>query len=55
MLYPFGKFGGITTSSRYITAEKALQEHPNIKLPVGDSLGGSVAIELQKHLPELKN
>ncbi|MFM7988686.1 MAG: hypothetical protein ACKPKO_56175, partial [Candidatus Fonsibacter sp.] len=51
---PFGKFGDITTSSRYINAEKTLKEHPNIKLAVGDSLGGSVALELQKHHPELQ-
>ncbi|MFM7980469.1 MAG: hypothetical protein ACKPKO_14240, partial [Candidatus Fonsibacter sp.] len=52
---PFGKFGDISTSSRYITAEKTLKEHPNIKLAVGDSLGGSVALELQKRHPELNN
>ncbi|MFM7981460.1 MAG: hypothetical protein ACKPKO_19300 [Candidatus Fonsibacter sp.] len=44
----------ISTSSRYITAEKALKDHPNIKLAVGDSLGGSVALELQKRHPESK-
>ncbi|MFM7853398.1 MAG: hypothetical protein ACKO96_16135, partial [Flammeovirgaceae bacterium] len=51
---PFGRFGDISTSSRYITVEKALEEHPNIKLAVGDSLGGSVALELQTRHPELQ-
>ena len=36
---PFGLFGDLTTSSRYITAETALQENPNIKRVVGDSQG----------------
>ncbi|MFM7985891.1 MAG: hypothetical protein ACKPKO_41905 [Candidatus Fonsibacter sp.] len=52
---PFGKLGDISTSSRYITAEKALKYHPNIKLVVGDSLGGSVALELQKTSSRIKN
>ena len=29
------------------------KEHPNIKRVVGDSFGGSVALELQKNHPEL--
>ena len=36
-----------------MTAEKALRFKPNIKRVVGHSLGGSVALELQKHHPEL--
>ena len=50
---PFGSFGDTTTSSRYITAEKALKENPNIKRVVGDSQGGSIALELQKNHPVL--
>ena len=51
---PFGSFGDLTTTSRYKAAEKALKDNPNIKRAVGDSLGGAVALELQKHHPELK-
>ena len=51
---PFGSFGDITTTSRYKAAEKALTYNPNIERVVGDSLGGSVALELQTHHPELK-
>ena len=50
---PFGSFGLITTTSRYKAAEKALTYNPNIERVVGDSLGGNVALELQKHKPEL--
>ena len=50
---PFGSFGLITTTSRYKAAEKALKYNPNIERVVGDSLGGNVALELQKHKPEL--
>ena len=51
---PFGKFGDITTSSRCVNAEQALNKHPNIKLVAGDSLGGSVALDLLKQHPELQ-
>ena len=33
---------------------KALNDNPNIRTAVGDSLGGAVALELQKHHPGLK-
>ena len=49
----FGSFGDLTTSSRYITPEKALRYNPNTESVVGDSLGGSVVLELQKRHPEL--
>ena len=49
----FGFFGALTSSSRWMTAEAALRESPNIKLVVGHSIGGSVASELQKPHPEL--
>ena len=51
---PFGSFGDITTTSRFKAAEKALNDNPNINRGFGDSLGGAVALELQKHHPELK-
>ena len=51
---PFGSFGDLTTTSRYKAAETALKYNPNIKRAVGDSRGGAVALELQKHHPELK-
>ena len=46
--------GDITTTSRFKSAEKSLTYNPNFERVVGDSLGGSVALELQKHHPELK-
>ena len=42
------------TTSRYKAVEKALQFNPNSERVVGDSLGGAVSLELQKHHPELK-
>ena len=51
---PFGSFGDLTTTSRYEAAETALKYNPNIKRAVGDSRGGAVALQLQKHHPELK-
>ena len=44
----------MTTPSRFKAAEKALKYNPIIKRAVGDSLGKAVALELQKHHPELK-
>ncbi|MFM7979853.1 MAG: hypothetical protein ACKPKO_11110, partial [Candidatus Fonsibacter sp.] len=46
---PFGHIGDITKSERYIHVEKAFPANPNIKYVVGHSLGGSIALELQKH------
>ena len=51
---PFGSFGDLTTTTRYNAAEKALKYNPNIQRAVGDSLGGAVALERQKHRLELK-
>jgi hypothetical protein len=42
-------WGDLKNSTRYQQAEKALAAHPNIKRVVGHSLGGSVALELQKN------
>jgi len=44
--YHFG--GDLTNSTRYKEAEAALKANPNIKRVIGHSLGGSVALELQK-------
>jgi hypothetical protein len=41
-------------TDRYKEAEKALKANPNIKRVVGHSLGGAVALELQKNYPYLK-
>ena len=51
---PCGSFGAETTTSRYKAAEQALTQIPNLKTAVGDSLGEAVALELQKHHPDLK-
>ena len=50
---PYGSFGDLTTTSRSEAAETALKYNPNIKRAVGDSRGGAVALQLQKHHPEL--
>jgi hypothetical protein len=42
-------WGDLRDSTRYQAAEKALNANPNIKHVVGHSLGGSVALELQKN------
>ena len=46
--------GDLTKSQRYIEAEKVLKANPNIKRAVGYSLGGSVALELQKNIHNYK-
>ena len=46
--------GDLTQSTRYKAAEKALRANPNIEEAVGHNLGGSVALELQKHHPNLR-
>lgn len=46
-------WGDLRNSTRYQEAEKALNANPNIKNVVGHSLGGSVALELQKNHPNL--
>ncbi|MFM7981565.1 MAG: hypothetical protein ACKPKO_19825 [Candidatus Fonsibacter sp.] len=51
----FSHLGVLTKSERYINAETALKANPNIERVVGHSLGGSVALELQKKLPKLEN
>ena len=42
--------GDLTKSERYIEAEKVRKSNPNITRAVGYSMGGSVALELQKNI-----
>ena len=42
--------GDVQDAEKYKAAEKALKTSPNIKRVVGRSLGGSLALELQKKL-----
>lgn len=42
-------WGDVREATRYQEADKALNANPNIKRVVGHSLGGSVALELQKN------
>lgn len=51
---PFSNMGDLTKSERYIEAEKVLKANPNITRAVGYSMGGSVALELQKKYPQLQ-
>lgn len=48
-------YGDLTQSTRYQQALKALKANPDITRVVGHSLGGSVALELQKQYPNLKS
>ena len=48
---PFGLTKG---TQRYIDAERVLQANPKIRRIVGHSLGGAVALEMQRDHPELK-
>ncbi len=48
-------WGDLKNSTRYQQAEKALRANPNIRRVVGHSLGGSVALELQKKYPQLES
>ena len=45
-------FNLTSQSKRYIDAEKLLKIYPDTKGIVGHSLGGAVALELQKNYPE---
>ena len=48
-------WGDVRNATRYEQAEKALKANPNISRVVGHSLGGSVALELQKNYPHLQS
>ncbi len=45
-------WGDLKESERYKETEKALKENPQIKHVIGQSLGGSVALELEKNFPK---
>ena len=45
----------MTTTSRCKAAQQALKVILTLKRAVGDSLGGVIALVLQKHHPELKD
>ena len=47
-------FGLTSTTNRYRDASLALSKMPQIQRVVGHSLGGAVALELQKNHPHLK-
>ena len=51
---PFSHMGDLTKSEKYIEAEKVLKANPNITHAVGYSMGGSVALELQKYIRNYK-
>ena len=51
---PFSHIGDLTKSEEYLEAEKVLKANPNITHAVGYSMGGSVALELQKRYPQLQ-
>lgn len=48
-------WGDTKQATRYIAAEKALKANPQVNTLVAHSLGGAVALELQKQYPYLKS
>lgn len=48
-------YGDTRNATRYIEAEKALKANPQVNTVVGHSLGGAVALELQKQHTYLKS
>jgi hypothetical protein len=50
----FSHMGDLTKSEKYIEAEKVLKANPNITHAVGYSMGGSVALDVQKNIRNYK-
>ena len=48
-------WGNLRDAERYKMAKEALQDNPQVTRVVGHSLGGSVALELQKEFPNLQS
>ena len=48
-------WGDLRNAERYKKAEEVLKLNPKITNVIGHSLGGSVALELEKNYPQLKN
>ena len=46
--------GDLRNSTRYQAAENALLDNPQVKEVRGHSLGGAVALELQKNYPDIE-
>ena len=44
-------WGDVRNSTRYQAVEKALKENPQVNRVIGHSLGGSVALQLEKDYP----
>ena len=44
-------YGDLKKSNRYIDVDNVLKNNPNVKNVIGHSLGGSVALELEKNNP----
>ena len=48
-------WGDLRNSERYKNALQTLKDNPQVKQVVGHSLGGAVALELQKQYPDLNS
>jgi hypothetical protein len=46
-------YGNFKKSQRYMDVDNVLKNNPNVKNVIGHSLGGSVALELEKNNPNL--
>jgi hypothetical protein len=45
-------YGDVKKSKRYIDVMETVKNNPNVKKVIGHSLGGSVALELEKNNPD---
>jgi len=48
-------WGDVRNSERYQRAEEILKKNPQVNRVIGHSLGGSVALELEKNYPQIKH